>query len=92
MKKNEIKRIAVGADRCPYCNSKDIKKYLYGEPSYDYDKDKYVLGGCEVGFGKPQYKCINCGKDLYLEKTKPIPGIIIPDLNDCYDVFIDKKE
>lgn len=48
---------------CPYCNSKEVWEYLYGEPTYDYDKDKYVLGGCEIDFSK-KYKCKNCKKDF----------------------------
>ena len=48
---------------CPYCNSNEFWEYLYGEPTYDYDKDKYVLGGCEIDFSK-RYKCKSCKKDF----------------------------
>lgn len=51
--------------KCPYCNSTELWKYLYGEPTYDYDRDKYVLGGCEIIGNQPTYKCKKCGKDIY---------------------------
>lgn len=65
------KQIESGDNKCPYCNSLNIKKYLYGYPSYDYDKDKYVLGGCEIGLHKPAYKCMDCDKDLYIKLGLP---------------------
>lgn len=49
---------------CPYCGSEELWTYLYGEPTYDYDKDKYVLGGCEINLYNPKYKCKKCGKDI----------------------------
>jgi len=55
----------INARKCPYCGSTELWKYLYGEPAYDYDKDKYVLGGCEITGNQPTYKCKNCGKDVY---------------------------
>ena len=61
--------------KCPYCNSSNIKKYLYGEPTHDYDKEKYVLGGCEVSPDKPIYKCTDCGKDIYRKYSIDIPII-----------------
>jgi DNA-directed RNA polymerase subunit RPC12/RpoP len=51
--------------KCPYCNSTELWEYLYGEPAYDYDRDKYVLGGCEITGNQPIYKCKKCGKDIY---------------------------
>lgn len=53
--------------KCPYCNSTNVKKYLYGMPTHDYDKDKYILGGCEVTLSNPKYKCMDCGKDIFYE-------------------------
>lgn len=61
--------------KCPYCNSTELWKYLYGEPTYDYDKDKYVLGGCEITGNQPTYKCKKCGKDIYPESNIVLPKI-----------------
>ena len=70
----EIKKLDnienLNISTCPYCNSTNIKEYLYGEPTYDYDKDKYVLGGCILSLDKPKYKCSDCGKDIYIKRTK----------------------
>jgi len=54
--------------KCPYCNSENIKEYLYGYPSANYDKEKYVLGGCSNSFDGPKYKCLDCGKDIYIDR------------------------
>ena len=72
------KTITNGERKCPYCNSLNIKEYLYGAPSFDYDKEKYVLGGCEVSLDNPKYKCMDCGKDIYVEHEIELPNLIIP--------------
>ena len=61
--------------KCPYCNSTELWKYLYGEPTYDYDRDKYVLGGCEITGNQPTYKCKKCGKDIYPDNNFVLPKI-----------------
>lgn len=61
--------------KCPYCNSTELWKYLYGEPTHDYDKDKYVLGGCEITGNQPKYKCKKCGKDIYPDNNFVMPKI-----------------
>lgn len=61
--------------KCPYCNSTELWKYLYGEPTHDYDKDKYVLGGCEITGNQPTYKCKKCGKDIYADNNFVMPKI-----------------
>ena len=61
--------------KCPYCNSTELWKYLYGEPTHDYDKDKYVLGGCEITRNQPTYKCKKCGKDIYPDNNFVMPKI-----------------
>ena len=72
------KKIKEDEKKCPYCNSSNLKEYLYGMPSYDYDQEKYVLGGCEIVLNepRPQYKCFNCGKDIYVE-TMSLPSVNI---------------
>lgn len=61
--------------KCPYCNLTELWKYLYGEPTHDYDKDKYVLGGCEITGNQPTYKCKKCGKDIYPDNNFVMPKI-----------------
>ena len=61
--------------KCPYCNSTELWKYLYGEPTHDYDKDKYVLGGCVITGNQPTYKCKKCGKDIYPDNNFVMPKI-----------------
>lgn len=61
--------------KCPYCNSTELWKYLYGEPTHDYDKNKYVLGGCEITGNQPTYKCKKCGKDIYPDNNFVMPKI-----------------
>ncbi len=61
--------------KCPYCNSTELWKYLYGEPTHDYYKDKYVLGGCEITGNQPTYKCKKCGKDIYPDNNFVMPKI-----------------
>ncbi len=69
------KSIDSDSEKCPYCGSVELWKYLYGEPTYDYDKDKYVLGGCEITGKKPIYKCKKCGKDIYRDSEFELPII-----------------
>ena len=61
--------------KCPYCNSTELWKYLYGEPTHDYDKNKYVLGGCEITGNQPTYKCKKCGKDIYPDNNFVMPKV-----------------
>ena len=75
-----LKKLVMMKKKCPYCNSLNIKEYLYGEPSYDYDREKYVLGGCEVSYDNPKYKCSDCGKDIYIKHVVESSDIVVPDL------------
>lgn len=60
---DSLKEVTENIVTCPYCNSKDVWEYLYGEPVHNYNKNKYVLGGCEIDFSK-KYKCKKCDKDF----------------------------
>ena len=58
----------VNLKKCPYCGSTNLWKYLYGKPSYNYDKDKYCLGGCIITENQPTHKCKKCKCDIYLDE------------------------
>lgn len=64
----------INSRKCPYCGSIELWKYLYGEPTYDYDKNKYILGGCEITGNQPTHKCKKCGKDIYPDTNFKIPN------------------
>ena len=69
---NKISKVMNNDEkRCPFCNSLNIKEYLYGEPTSDYDRERYVLGGSEITLNSPKYKCSDCGKDIYVNKNVP---------------------
>lgn len=47
---------------CPQCSAKgEIREILYGLPAGDYNKEKFVLGGCDISDDNPEIKCIGCG-------------------------------
>jgi hypothetical protein len=47
---------------CPKCSAKgEIREILYGLPSGDYNKAKFVLGGCDISHENPEIKCVGCG-------------------------------
>lgn len=60
-----FKKKVINTLQCPYCSSKRLWKYLYGLPASNYDKNKYVLGGCEITDFQPTHKCKKCGQDIY---------------------------
>ena len=66
----------INSRKCPYCGSIELWKYLYGEPTYDYDKNKYILGGCEITGNQPTHKCKKCGKDIYPDTNFKMPNNI----------------
>lgn len=61
--------------KCPYCGSQELWKYLYGEPTADYDSEKYVLGGCIITGNNPIYKCKSCNKDIYKKRKLNLDDI-----------------
>lgn len=61
--------------KCPYCGSRELWKYLYGEPAADYDREKYVLGGCVITGNNPVYRCKNCDKDIYKKRKLNLDDI-----------------
>jgi hypothetical protein len=53
-------------DTCKKCGS-EMKRVVYGFPSSMPDKDDdYVLGGCVIMPGAPQFSCPKCAKDQRL--------------------------
>lgn len=49
---------------CPKCKSKNVRKIMYGYPSYEaFEKaeaGKIVLGGCCISPDNPDYGCLDC--------------------------------
>lgn len=64
----------INSRKCPFCGSMELRKYLYGEPSFDYDENKYILGGCEITGNQPTHKCKKCGKNIYPDTNFIMPG------------------
>ena len=57
--------------KCPVCKTNEgVREYLYGMPSEEPDPAKYVIGGCLVSDGMPDYKCITCSTDFYKDSEK----------------------
>jgi DNA-directed RNA polymerase subunit RPC12/RpoP len=57
--------------KCPTCNSSEgVRKFLYGMPIGEPDGSKYVLGGCDVIEGAPDYKCLTCGLEFHVKRKK----------------------
>jgi DNA-directed RNA polymerase subunit RPC12/RpoP len=57
--------MAINYKICPYCNSKDVVKIVYGYPSGDMIMQeaagKVKLGGCLIDIEySPEYHCNNC--------------------------------
>ena len=61
-KKPKIHRKTVSRkpEKCPFCNSGEIKKIIYGMPAPDFDYSKYISGGCCVTPDSPTWGCGNC--------------------------------
>ncbi len=56
-------------NNCPFCNSENIAKILYGSPSYskklesELESGKVILGGCCITVGRPLFHCNDCAKE-----------------------------
>ena len=47
---------------CPKCNERGfIRRIAYGKVSQELDSERFVFGGCGIGFNDPEIKCIGCG-------------------------------
>ena len=61
--------------KCPKCNSSNIIKILYGEPTYEHylesEKGNLILKGCcmPADIDIPKYHCKDCGYE-YNTKRK----------------------
>jgi hypothetical protein len=54
---------------CPVCKSSvGVREFIYGMPSEEPDSDKYVLGGCCFSEDMPDFRCLRCSIDFYLDK------------------------
>lgn len=66
--------MAINYKICPYCNSKDVAKILYGYPSGDMimleAAGRVKLGGCLIDIEySPEYHCNNCKKQWDREEA-----------------------
>ena len=47
---------------CPKCNERGfIRRIAYGMIAQELDSERFVSGGCGIGFNDPEIKCIGCG-------------------------------
>lgn len=71
IEKKDPTKVVGKPKTCPFCQSKNIASYLYGEPIFsdklqkDIEEEKVILGGCIVFGNNPDYKCIDCKTDFY---------------------------
>ena len=65
--------MAINYKICPYCNSKDVAKIVYGYPSGDMIMQEAVgkikLGGCIITGIDPEYFCNNCEREWDKEEA-----------------------
>ena len=53
--------------KCPNCQSTNHAKILWGLPAnmreieHAIERNEIVLGGCEVSWNDPKWKCNDCG-------------------------------
>lgn len=55
-------------NKCPFCNSKNVAKIIYGMPAFskklekELASGKVILGGCIVSDKAPLFHCNDCGR------------------------------
>ncbi len=63
---------------CPQCNEHSlVRRIVYGIISKELNSEKFVSGGCGIGFNDPEIRCIGCGWEGIPEDvrfTKKIGG------------------
>ena len=56
---------------CPKCCEKGfIRRIAYGMMPKDLDSEKFVSGGCGIGFNDPEIRCIGCGWEGITEDVR----------------------
>jgi hypothetical protein len=56
------KKVWLSAASCPKCLEKGtLKRILYGMPGFDFDHEKYIVGGCVVSDFDPEIGCTRYG-------------------------------
>ena len=58
--KIKVKTVSDKPEKCPFCESDDIKEIVYGFPRVDFDYSRYISGGCVVMPDSPKWHCDNC--------------------------------
>ena len=66
----EPQRLTVGKQpkQCPFCGSADVKPIVYGLPSNEFDRSKYISGGCCICEDSPSWGCENCRAIFFNQK------------------------
>lgn len=69
MHANKRKYVRLSTRSCPLCNEKGgLKRIVFGMPSWDFDFERYIVGGCCVTERDPEIGCVKCGwKGMRLE-------------------------
>jgi hypothetical protein len=66
--------------KCPVCDSFDgVREYIYGEPKEEPDASKYVIGGCCIYVEMPDYRCVNCSIDFFIDNDEFKNRIVLDD-------------
>ena len=58
--KIKVKTVSDKPEKCPFCESDDIKEIIYGLLRVDFDYSRYISGGCIVMPDSPKWHCDNC--------------------------------
>ncbi len=63
---------------CPQCHENGlVRRIVYGMVSQELESEKFVSGGCGIGFDDPEIRCVGCGWEGIPEDvrfTKRIQG------------------
>lgn len=56
---------------CPKCNERGlIRRIVYGLTPQELDGERFVFGGCGIGFNDPEIRCIGCGWEGIPEEVR----------------------
>lgn len=58
MKKKQVINVSSKPVKCPHCGG-EVVNIIYGFPIHE-PKGKYILGGCNIYPGMPDWECLKC--------------------------------